>query len=227
MEKPAKHGGDLHDLFLVDDDAVGVVEDLLKLRRLIGHERRVVAALDELVDHAAFQGTGPVQGDERHDVVELGGPQFSEKVSHAAAFKLEHAGGVARREELVGLPVVKGHRARSISMPSALRSFTMVSMRVRVSRPRKSILMSRSSRSSSCRTASPFHRVSPCTTGGTRKRCLLAITMPAACVDAWRASPFDDAGVVEKFPDAIVSLVQFAHLGLLVYRPFDAPVPRW
>jgi len=35
---------------------------------------------------------------------------------------------------------------------------------------------------------------------------------------------FDDAGVVEELPHAVVPLVQVTHLGFLVYRPFDAPV---
>ncbi len=44
--------GDLHHLLLVDDDAVGLFQDLLQLRQIVNHFLAAVLALDEVVDHA-------------------------------------------------------------------------------------------------------------------------------------------------------------------------------
>src|ERR1044072_1211623 len=46
---------ELHYLLLVDDDAVGVVQDLFHLRHEIANGFLAVVALDEFVDHAAVE----------------------------------------------------------------------------------------------------------------------------------------------------------------------------
>jgi hypothetical protein len=66
-----QHLGDLHDLLLVDDDPVGVLEDRLQLRVDVVDRLAPVLAVDEVVDHPALERAGPVERDRRHDVLEL------------------------------------------------------------------------------------------------------------------------------------------------------------
>ena len=53
--------GDLHDLFLIQDDAVGFFENVFELREFVADARLALLAVDEVVDHAALDGTGPVE----------------------------------------------------------------------------------------------------------------------------------------------------------------------
>ncbi len=65
-------------------------------------------ALDELVDHAALNGTGAVEGVEGGEVFDGVGLVAAEDVAHAAGFKLEDAGGEGAVEDLlVGVGVVE------------------------------------------------------------------------------------------------------------------------
>ena len=54
--------GDPHDLLLVDDHAVGILQDLFQRRELIADRLLTVPPFDKLVDHTAVEGTGPVEG---------------------------------------------------------------------------------------------------------------------------------------------------------------------
>ena len=94
--------GDLHHLFLIDDDAVGFFQDLLQLRKIVGHLLAAVLAVDEIVDHAALDRAGPVERVQRAQVLDARGLILAQDVAHAARFKLEHAAGEAFGEDLVG-----------------------------------------------------------------------------------------------------------------------------
>ena len=50
--------GDLHDLFLIKDDAVGLFQDFARVREVVGDFFLAVLAIDEIVDHAALMGPG-------------------------------------------------------------------------------------------------------------------------------------------------------------------------
>ena len=100
-----QHLGDLHDLFLIDHDAVGFLEDLLKRRvQVVG---LLLAMLDRDVARDVFHRPGPVQRDNRDDILEAVGPQLLEHVPHAGAFDLEHADRVTVRQQLVAGTVVE------------------------------------------------------------------------------------------------------------------------
>ena len=60
---------DLHDLLLVDETAVGDIEDVLQLRRHIAHLGRVVAVAD--IGGDGVHGTGPVQRRDGNEVLQL------------------------------------------------------------------------------------------------------------------------------------------------------------
>ncbi len=101
----AAHGlGDLHHLFLVDHDAVGLGQDRLQLR-MRGLPRLAVLAAAVIGDVGhrarAEQGHG---GDQ---VLEPVGPHLAQHVPHARGLELEHAAGIAARQHLVGRRVVQ------------------------------------------------------------------------------------------------------------------------
>ena len=105
---------DAHDLLLVDDQAVGLGEDLgqrlgqLRVDRL--DRLAAVLAVGVVVVGVQPHRTGPVERENRDDVLELGGLHAPQQVAHRAAVELEHAEGVAAAEQLVGGVVVERQR---------------------------------------------------------------------------------------------------------------------
>ena len=86
--------------------------------------RLAVLARDEVVDHARLQRARPEQRDERDDVLEAVRLQAADQVLHAARFQLEHRGGLAALEQLVGRRVVHRQRAdveRRLALALTLR----------------------------------------------------------------------------------------------------------
>ena len=99
--------GDLHDLLLIQDDAVGGVQDRLEVGVQVTHRGLAVFAVDVVADHARFQRSGPEQRDQRDDVLERVRLQLADQVLHAARLELEHRGGVAGAQQLEGVRVVE------------------------------------------------------------------------------------------------------------------------
>ena len=97
----------LHHLFLIDDYAVGFGEDLGEDREFVADFLAAVFAVDEIVNHAAFNGAGAVESVEGAEIFDAGGLVFAQNVAHAPRFKLEDAAGEAFGEYLVGLFVVQ------------------------------------------------------------------------------------------------------------------------
>ncbi len=52
---------DLHHLFLVDNDAIGLFQDFFQLREIVGDLFTAKLAVDEVVDHAALDWAGPIE----------------------------------------------------------------------------------------------------------------------------------------------------------------------
>ena len=105
--------GDLHDLFLVEDHAVGRLERGLELRMQVIDPRTagVVLARDEILDHARLQRAGAKQRHERDDVAEAIRLQAADQVLHAARLELEHGRGAAVLQQLVGRSIVHRQHA--------------------------------------------------------------------------------------------------------------------
>ncbi|OQC27920.1 MAG: hypothetical protein BWX71_01111 [Deltaproteobacteria bacterium ADurb.Bin072] len=99
--------GDLHDLLLVDDDAVGLLQDLLQ--EGMGVINVLPAVSPVHIGWDEVHGSRPVQCHGSDDVLELLRLELPEHASHARAFELEHARCVAVADELVGEPVVEGY----------------------------------------------------------------------------------------------------------------------
>ena len=104
--------GDRHDLLLVDDQPVGVAQDLGQRLGELGVDRRdrlaAVLAVGEVVVRVGAHRARPVERQDRGDVLEVGRGQAREQCPHAGVVQLEHAQGVAAGEQLVGGDVVEG-----------------------------------------------------------------------------------------------------------------------
>ena len=98
---------DQHHLFLVDHHAVALFQDLLHHRMLVLGFFAAVLDLDVVVDHAAFQRPGTIQGVGGDDVAEVVGLHPLQEVADAAALQLEDALGLAAAEQGEGLRVVQ------------------------------------------------------------------------------------------------------------------------
>ena len=95
---------DLHDLFLIDHDAVGLGQDVHDRRmRRLPRLAQLARAIGRDVRHRA-------RAVERHggdEVLEAGRAHLPKAVAHPLPFELEHAGRVALGEHGVGLGVVE------------------------------------------------------------------------------------------------------------------------
>ncbi len=96
--------GDLHHLFLIDHDAVGLGQD----RRAVPDAaaptpRRACAGNRRDVGHRA----GAVQRHGGDQILEPVGAHLAQHVAHALAFELEHPAGIAARQHLVGSRIIE------------------------------------------------------------------------------------------------------------------------
>ena len=106
----SQHVGNLHDLFLVDDDAQGFLKQLLQLRQLIFDPLPSPLALDEVVNHAALDRAGAIERIQRREVFHSARLVAPQHIAHALGFKLEDAGGVAVVENsFIGRMIVQGN----------------------------------------------------------------------------------------------------------------------
>ena len=101
----AQPAGYLHDLFLVDNDAVRLFQDWLEGRVQVLHFDLAVLPLDELGDH--FHGPGAVQRIERDEVFEPFRTQLAQLCLHPAALKLEYSVSARFGEQGIDLGVVE------------------------------------------------------------------------------------------------------------------------
>ena len=83
--------GDLHHLLLVHDHAECLLQNLLQFGQFVFHLLAAMLAIDEVVDHAALNGAGPVERVQSSEIFDRVRLVFSQHVAHAVRFKLEHA----------------------------------------------------------------------------------------------------------------------------------------
>ena len=97
--------GDLHHLFLVDHDAVGLGQDVVDDRVW-----RVpfLAMLAPAVIGDVGHWAGTIERDGGDKVLEPVGAHLPQRVAHALAFHLEHPAGIASLQHLEGFCVVQG-----------------------------------------------------------------------------------------------------------------------
>ena len=136
---------DRHDLLLVDDQAVGLVEDLGQRLGQLGVDRHdrlaAVLAVGVVVVRVGAHRAGPVEREHGGDVLEAVRQHRAQQRAHRAAVELEHAERVAAGQQLVGRLVVERQRPRARRRAAVgLDVLQAVVETVRLRRPRKSIL---------------------------------------------------------------------------------------
>ena len=99
---------DLDDLLLIDDAAVGDLEDRPQQRVLVADLFRVARALDEARDR--IHRAGAVEGDHGGDIFNAARLQLGADAGHADALQLEHARGAPLAEHFEDRRVVLGDR---------------------------------------------------------------------------------------------------------------------
>jgi hypothetical protein len=97
---------DRHHLLLVDDEAVGRVEDVLERFLELGVDRgdvlQSVLAQGVVRMRVGTHRAGAVEREGRRDVLEVVGLHHPQQGAQSAAVELEHAEGVAAGQQLVG-----------------------------------------------------------------------------------------------------------------------------
>ena len=76
--------GNLHDLLLIDDDPVGILQDRLQLRQVVYDLFAAMFAVDEVIHHAGAKRAGAIQGAGGDNVFKAGWLQFDQHLLHAA-----------------------------------------------------------------------------------------------------------------------------------------------
>ncbi len=107
----------LHHLFLIDDDAEGLAQDRLELGMNI--IRLLQAVLARAIGRDVRHRTGPIERDQRDDVLEAVRPHVEQSAPHALTFQLEDAYRFGARQHCVGLLVVERNR-RETDLDAAL-----------------------------------------------------------------------------------------------------------
>ena len=106
-----------HDVLLVDEDPVGLLQVGLEQRVQVGH--RLLAVLAPNVGGNVVHRPGSVQGDQGGEVVYGRGAEVADVAAHARRLELEDAGRLAGGEELECLGVVE-RDAIEIDLDAAL-----------------------------------------------------------------------------------------------------------
>jgi hypothetical protein len=65
----------------------------------VAHGGPAMLAVDEVIDHARLQRSGPKQRNQRDDVLEAVRQQAADQLLHAARFELEHRRGLATLQQ--------------------------------------------------------------------------------------------------------------------------------
>ena len=95
----------LHDLFLIDHNAVGLGQDVVDFG-VRGFP--FLAVLAAVIIRNVCHGAGAIQRHGGDQVLETVGAHLAQCVAHALAFHLEHPAGLATCQHLVGFLVVQG-----------------------------------------------------------------------------------------------------------------------
>ncbi len=99
--------GKLHDLFLIDHDAIGFFEDRLQHRVHVIRLFQTMLTCDVMRDIVHRPRT--IQRHDRDDIFNRIGLKPAQNILHALGFKLEHTDRLGRRKQLERHPIIKGN----------------------------------------------------------------------------------------------------------------------
>ena len=110
-----KHLGNLHNLFLVQDDAVGRLQYgfqafMLPLHVWIGNLFTAMLTVDEVIHHARLQRAGAEQRHQRDHIFEAVRLQTLNQIFHATGFKLEDRRGFRALQHVETFLVIQRDR---------------------------------------------------------------------------------------------------------------------
>jgi len=98
--------GYLHDLLLVDENAVGLLQD--GSHQGMGRRKfPAVPAPDKIKHHAGAQRARAVKGEESRDILEPLGVKLSQVCLHARALELEYAASITLLQQPAGFFIVE------------------------------------------------------------------------------------------------------------------------
>ena len=98
--------GDAQHLLLVEDHAIGILQERLQGRVRVGSRFQAAVARHEGVLQTAGERAGTVERQGNHDIVDRAGVDLFEGGAHAGAFDLEAADGAAVLDRLGGERVI-------------------------------------------------------------------------------------------------------------------------
>ena len=93
----------LHDLFLIDENPVGFLQNVLQQGMRIGDFNTTVLAVSE--ERNIVHRTRSIEGNQSDNITKIGGLDRCQRPPHAFRFQLEHAHSVATLEQLENLVV--------------------------------------------------------------------------------------------------------------------------
>ena len=96
---------DLHHLFLIDDNALSFLKDMVDQR--VNRLDLAQPVLNLAIGRNVLHRTRTVERDERNDILDTGRLHPLECVHHARGFNLEHCHRLGRRVERIGLFVIQ------------------------------------------------------------------------------------------------------------------------
>ena len=102
-----QRGGYLHNLLLIQDNAVGILQNGLHQRMEHLSSALAVAASNEVFGHARAQRARAVEGDERNQILEARWRKVHNKLRDACGFQLEDAGSITLAQHLTGSLVLQ------------------------------------------------------------------------------------------------------------------------
>ncbi|OQC73739.1 MAG: hypothetical protein BWX45_00320 [Deltaproteobacteria bacterium ADurb.Bin002] len=97
--------GNLHDLFLIQNNSVGFLQDRLQLGKLIGNLLLAVLAGDKIGNH--LHRPRPVSGDQGDNVFNAVRFKIDQQVFHAGAFQLENTVCFPSGQQPVGFFIIE------------------------------------------------------------------------------------------------------------------------
>ena len=100
--------GDLHHLFLINDDAVGLFQRNFKFRMKIF--RHLMAVFAGIIDRNIGHWARTIKRHQRNNILEAVRPHFRERLAHTSTFKLEHAHRFATPEHVKGAGIINRDR---------------------------------------------------------------------------------------------------------------------
>ncbi len=112
--------GDAQHLLLVEDHAVGILQERLQSRVRVRGGFQAAVASDKGVFQTAGERAGTVERQGSHNVIHRAGADLLERGAHAGAFDLEAADGAAMLDQIGGERVI----IRDASKASRRRSET-------------------------------------------------------------------------------------------------------